>query len=140
MSIWVSRDEIGWDTFPRRHTNIGGDVRSYATGWSNHYPTVNGKVERRASIELASIPSYCVPGHRDDDDWSGSGPWLRLGVDGWRHDYHNSTEATSDSLAVVLDAGAVTALVAGLQSWLNEPKVNPIKHKPKTKQARQENR
>jgi len=110
MSIWCSQPAIGFDDwFKRARKPHGGHVRSYATGWSNHYPTTNGKVERRASIDLATIAPWCVPGNEHNWDDRATGPWLRLSVN-------------SD---VVMDEGAVRELVSQLTEWLDRPKVHP---------------
>ena len=94
MSIWCSLETIGWDD--DRWTDIdgnpitaerhGGEVRSYANGWSNHYPTTDGEVEQRASIDLADISAWCVPGHQDIANFDERGPWLRLSVNSANHD------------------------------------------------------
>jgi len=122
MSIWCPYNDIGnteWADEPSR-----GVVRSYAVGWENHYP--DDKVEQLSSLGAASIPDYCVPGHRDETG-SALGPWLRLSVDGWDHLHHPNMKAALHraSLTVVLDEEAVTSLVADLTAWLARPKVHP---------------
>lgn len=113
MSIWVS------------HGPVGGDVRSCANGWSNHYPTTDGTVERPAAIDLASIPTWCVPGH-DLTEGRARGPWLRLGVFTARHDFRDPRVVLERlSANVVMDESAVRDLVAQLTDWLDTPKVHP---------------
>jgi hypothetical protein len=112
MSIWSS-----WEEIP---------CRSYANGWSNHYPTTTGTVERDGcAVDIASIPAYCVPGH-DDDDGVAVGPWLRLSVDSVEHDFSAPENVLGDrSASVVLDRDAVAALRDQLQDWLDRPEVYP---------------
>ena len=122
MSIWCPYNDIGnteWPDEPSR-----GTVRSYAVGWSNHYP--DDKVEQPSAIGVASIPAYCVPDHSDETDGA-LGPWLQLSIDGWDHDHalRNKAAARRASLSVVLDEEAVTSLVADLTAWLARPKVHP---------------
>lgn len=128
MSIWVSHDDIGFDSWrDYKGKPKGGQVRSYATGWSNHYPTTSGHVERRAAIDLAHIPAWCAGG--DDDDFTSVGRWLRLSVDSWQHNYHKPTEVIGKETAtVVMDEDAVRALVAQLTEWLDTPKVSPSRN------------
>lgn len=64
MSIWCSLPNIGFDDEVDESV---GQVRSYASGWSNHYPTTDGTVERDATLDLAYIPAWCAGG--DDDDF-----------------------------------------------------------------------
>lgn len=131
MSIWCSRPHIGYDPYPDEPQPAGGQVRSYATGWSNHYPTTDGTVEQPASIDTAHIAPWCVPGHErrsesatlDDES---VGPWLRLAVDTAVHNPRNPSTVTGHTSAeVVLDEAAVRALVDDLTDWLNTPKVHP---------------
>jgi hypothetical protein len=135
MSIWCSRPHIGFDDFwePNRKRPAGGQVRSYATGWSNHYPTTDDTVEQRAMVDTAHIAPWCVPGH--DGDYENErrvGPWLRLGVHGRAQDYRGRELILGGhvDLSVVLDENAVRALVADLQDWLDTPKARPKKAKP----------
>lgn len=127
MSIWVSHPVIGWDDYPDpdEPNPRGGEVRSYATGWSNHYPTRNGHVEQPASIHLASIPAWCVPGHQDSTSDEEQGEWLRIDIESWAHDWHSGGKVVTgpDSAAVVLDEAAARQLVADLTSWLAAPKL-----------------
>ncbi len=124
MSIWCSHPDIGFDEHadPDEPQPNGGQVRSYATGWSNHYPTTNGEVEREASIDLATIPAWCAGGA--DDDFTSLGPWIRLGINSHAHNFHKPEEVSGPERAdVVLDEGAARELVAQLTRWLDTPKV-----------------
>ena len=125
MSIWVSHEIVGHDVYPDGHEIRGGQVRSYCEGWSNHYPTTD--VEGEASIDLASIPVWCVPGHHDEfsDD---RGPWLRLGIhtEPGTWETERSSGPLSDRV-VVMDEDAVRCLVDDLTAWLNTPKAHPVK-------------
>ena len=127
MSIWVSHETIGKDPYHddgERPEHDGG-VRSYATGWSNHYPTTDGDVERNAHMDLASIPPWCVPGHHDELV-DARGPWLRLCVYSWEHDWHNpSATVGAANAAVVMDEDAARELHRQLGEWLSYPKVHP---------------
>ena len=129
MSIWCSQEAIGFDDAWRRAQKPhGGQVRSYASGWSNHYPTTDGKVERRACIDLATIAPWCVPGHDDIEGFEGMacGPWLRLCLNSSDHDYHNPRSILGpENASVVMDEAAVREMVAQLTEWLNRPKVHP---------------
>lgn len=126
MSIWASDASIGFDQFDDEPQV--GEVRSYATGWSNHYPTTDGEVERPALIDTAHLPPWCVPGHDDVDTYDGQiGPWLRLGVSGWQHNYFKPSEVIGEvDVQVVLDVEAVRALHSHLTWWLEQEKVYPI--------------
>ena len=123
MSIWASHDPVGHDDHePLR----GGDVRSYATGWSNHYPTTDGEVEQPAAVGIAHIPTWCVPGHRDADDYDDFplGPWVRLDV--ITHDHENGKPVSGPwSHSVVMDEAAARQLAADLLKWADAPKVHP---------------
>jgi hypothetical protein len=110
-----------------------GEVRSYATGWSNHYPTTDGAVERSAAVEVSYMPAWCVPGrgyhdeHDATDDFEALGPGLRLSVDSWAHNFHEPEAVTGRSDAtVVMDEAAVRCLVADLTEWLERPKAHPV--------------
>lgn len=120
MSIWCSQPSIGHDQWT--DDPPVGDVRSYAEGWSNHYPTTDGAVEQPANIDLAHTPVWCVPGHHDDDD-ERVGPWLRLGV--YTTDHDGYTVGNPKSATVVMDEAAVTALRDQLTEWLDHPKAQP---------------
>jgi len=131
MSIWCSGRTIGYDDWPDENDEMTSEVRSYATGWSNHYPTTDGDVERPASINTAYLPPYCVPGHSEDWYEGQVGPWLRLCVDGWKHDYYNPTNVVDKEYAsVVLDVKAVESLVHDLTFWLSLEKIYPTESEP----------
>lgn len=123
MSIWCSLPAIGFDD--DELDEPVGQVRSYASGWSNHYPTTDGTVERDATLDLAYIPAWCAGG---DDDSDAVGPWLRLGVRSHAHNYSSPAEVVGRADAtVVLDEDAVRALVDQLTQWLARPKVSPAR-------------
>lgn len=124
MSIWCSGPTIGFDVWEDPPVPVIGQVRSYATGWSNHYPTIAGDVERPATVDLAHIPAWCAGG--EDDDFDSLGGWVRLSVVGHEHDYKEPTKVLGPiDAAVVLDEAAVRELVRQLSSWLDRPKVQP---------------
>lgn len=126
MSIWCSLPAIGFDDYPDpdEPQPQGGQVRSYASGWSNHYPTTDNKAEREASIDLATIPAWCAGG--SDDDFTSRGPWIRLGVRSHTHDFYAPSQVLGEEhTSVVLDEGAARELVAQLTEWLAQPKVQP---------------
>jgi hypothetical protein len=118
VSIWCSWEQIGTDYRQKRQR---GEARSYALGWSNHYP--DRKVERPASIGISHIPSWCTPGHEDEGDEFGE--WLRLGISTWKHDFADAHRKPTERayLDVVLDEEAARSLVADLTAWLDRPKV-----------------
>ena len=123
MSIWSSWPTIGYGDpdEPER-----GEVRSYAEGWSNHYP--DDKVELPASAGVAHVAPWCVPGWDDHtgDDCS-VGPWLRLDIDTAEHSFPAGGEPTGKRVnaAVVMDEAAVRALRDDLTEWLEAKKVRP---------------
>jgi len=125
MSIWASLPNIGHDEFEDESRGI---VVSYVDGWSNHYPSPDEGPEHPSSIDLATMPPWCVPGwsEHDGDDMS-CGPWLRLCVHGWLHDWHNPRdgEVTEESASVVMDEAAARELHQQLSDWLARPKVHP---------------
>lgn len=136
MSIWCSGRTIGheldWEPDPDDEPT--GEVRSYCDGWSNHYPTTDGEAEQPASLDVSHIPSWCVPGHRWDGDgeepewyFGAIGPWCRLIVESWKHDFMNTPAVKGrERASVVMDEAAVRSLVADLTAWLEQPKVYPI--------------
>lgn len=150
MSIWCSRPLIGTDPdWPRHDDDPPGDVRSYVSGWSNHYPTTDDTAELPAWIDTASIAPWCVPGWggREDECQMHVGPWLRLSVDAphtripprtpeemaewvaaWESGEPPDIEVAVGPrrhVAVVLDEAAVRSLVDDLLDWLATPKVRP---------------
>jgi len=125
VSIWCSTHTVGFDRFAewaKRPT--GGAVRAYAEGWSNHYPTAD--VEGPAAIDLATIPTWCVPGHRaaNPDAERRCGPWLRLTVAADGTD-HRKGEPYYSTTTVVLNENAARALRDHLDEWLARPKARP---------------
>ena len=126
MSIWASTTTAGHDP-DGLHPMRGGQVRSYADGWSNHYPTTNGDVEQPAGIHLAIIPSFCVPGHADEDEEDEpTGPWLRLDVDTREHDRNDGMPTGRRRFAsVILDPPAAQQLAADLAEWAAQDHTEP---------------
>lgn len=128
MSIWCSWPTIGFDGWDDEPQPRGGQVRSYATGWSNHYPTTDDGVEQPASVDLAHIAPWCVPGWSDDElslDLE-VGPWLRLSLDSCETTTKEPVEVVSDVHAsVVMDEAAVVALRDALTEWIETEKVQP---------------
>jgi hypothetical protein len=150
MSIWCSWPHIGTDPTvmyevgpnvyevdidgeradgrePVEQKPEGGNVVSYANGFSNHFPDLTGEYERPAAIALASIPSWCVPGHRDETT-DGLGQWLRMEVAApetlnfWRKE-DGSPTVESEGATVCLDRQAVETLHAQLGDWLERATV-----------------
>lgn len=138
MSIWASYGSIGWEPESQQssdgvhwHTVPGhmdrGTVIAYRQGWSNHYP--DG--DPGATVGVASIPAWCVPGHKDadeSDECDDVGPWLRLDIDS--PDAKAYGAGGREQLApvhgsAVLDEAAVRALRDGLTAWLDRGKVYP---------------
>ena len=147
MSIWCSWPAIGHDPHDEEPLR-GGEVRTYATGWSNHFPTADGEAELPASIDLADIAPWCVPGHEQDaanyrctgcgaeHDHPECGPWLRLGLYAEQsRTWHGSLDShgvfapivstATMHATVVLDEDAARALRDDLTAWLDRPKVRP---------------
>lgn len=123
MSIWCSWREIGWDKWRKKPRFVHGEVRSYASGFSNHYPTSDGEYEQPADIGISSIPVWCVAGHRDEDG-DEIGPWLRLDIGTWDHD--SGRPRVPVQAAVVMDEKAVRSLVKDMRAWLKAPKAYPV--------------
>lgn len=128
MSIWCSWREIGYDDPEPRNRNRNrkpqhGEVRSYATGFSNHYPTTDGDYEQRANVGISSIPVWCVPGHDEHEDYDLRGEWVRLDVYTREHDFSRGGKPTQTmvSAAVVMDEAAARALAADLLAWADQP-------------------
>ena len=129
MSIWCNRPEIGYDTFPggylkwREWPNVGrGEVWSYANGWSNHYPTTDGTVERPAAVNISNVPIWCVPGHADDYS-DAVGTWVRLDVTFW--DGYGDNAEGPWTRCVLLDEQAARSLATDLLAWADEDHVTP---------------
>lgn len=127
MSIWCSWEAVGWDDEADEPTP-NGSVRSYASGWSNHYPTNDDTVEMPSTISLAHIAPWCVPGHPDATETAAGecGDWLRLTVDTWEHNWKAPTSIIGDlNASVVLDETAARTLRDQLTDWLARPKLTP---------------
>lgn len=143
MSIWCSHETIGFeqvgysleddDGAPIKPT-MNGNVRSYASGWSNHYPTTDGGVEQPAAVDLASIAPWCVPGNQEDNvPLMAAGPWLRMCVTSWGHCVMTTPAVPAghpngemETASVVMDESAVVALRDQLNAWLAKAKVYPV--------------
>jgi hypothetical protein len=140
VSIWCSYEHIGTD--PNDWVDMNdqpipkiaerGTVLSWASGFSNHYPDLTGDYERPAVIALASIPEWCVPGHKESDEtYETIGPWLRLEVAApeslnfWAKTDDGKPAVISEGATVVLDEEAVRSLHADLTRWLERPKAQP---------------
>lgn len=120
MSIWCSWPSIGHndDGDPKR-----GEVLSYAEGWSNHFPTLDGSAELPASVDLAHVAPWCVPGHDECgscDQAEHVGPWLRLTVFAEQalSFWTDPPTASTVHASVSMDRAAVEALVSDLTAWL----------------------
>lgn len=122
MSIWCSWPGVGHnDHEPQR-----GEVRSYAEGWSNHFPTVGDAAELPATVDVAHIAPWCVPGHDECGDCDGThvGPWLRLTLHAdkakswWDRTTGDEPGVRAFTDSVVMDRAAVEALAADLGRWL----------------------
>lgn len=126
MSIWCSGSVIGHDVDADAEGEQRGEVWSYATGWSNHYP--DRKVEQPSTICVATIPVWCVPGHWDEEEFETVGEWLRLDVHTAEHDYKSGGQPTSryNFESVVLDEEAARSLAADLLAWADRPKAKAI--------------
>jgi len=114
VSIWCSSPAIGQaaNDAPRP-----GVVLTYADGFSNHYPDMTGSHEWPASVEIAEIAPWCVPGHEECDECDEhAGPWLRLSM--W---------ALGLNAAVVLDEAAARELAGDLLAWADRKKVTATK-------------
>lgn len=127
MSIWASLPALGQSD---DEEDERAEVWSYVDGWSNRYPSPHSPdaVEHGAVIDLATIPPYCVPGHHGDADHPNLGPWLRVIVDSWEHDYHTPKErggGRAERASIVMDEDAVRRFVEMLTEWLDRPKVHP---------------
>ena len=143
MSILGSREDIGWE---EGGSELGADgewrevpgqwgengrVLSYCDGWSNHYPNEDSGVELPATICLAEIPSWCVPGHRDSEDHGVLGPWVRLDVDSpravtvWSPGSIHQPQPNPQHVSVILDEQAAKALRDQIDEWLDARKVFP---------------
>lgn len=138
MSIWCSHEDVGYEVGLKdaaKYDPRGGEVRSYAEGFSNHYPTTDGEWEQPASVGIAHVAPWCVPGwegREDDLDYPQCGPWVRLDVVTHEHTWEDGGKPTGRDLfaAVVMDEAAARTLAADLLEWADREKVHP-----QTKQA-----
>jgi hypothetical protein len=147
MSIWCSDATTGFDdgAEPGTPQPVGGQVRSYADGFSNHHPNT-ATHEKPASVSLASIAPWCVPGHTGrrmdgfrcsgcdaQHDYPECGPWVRLdlyspnALTWWNPDDLPNPQPAPIHASVVLDEAAARALAANLVAWADRPKVHPVK-------------
>jgi hypothetical protein len=143
MSIWCSWPWVGHDPFDGEAPR-GGEVRTYAQGFSNHYPDTSGSHELPATIDLAHVAPWCVTGHDSGEapEWRCSGcdeshesnerqvgAWLRLGIAAaaglnfWAKDAEGNPTRERVDAEVVLDERAVLRLYHDLGDWLMLPKV-----------------
>lgn len=118
MSIWCSR---GYDEIDGQR----GTVVAYADGWSSHYPAAD---DPPATVDLAVVPAWCVPGQPEDRD--GIGPWLRIGIASpfalsWWDRIDGKPRPAPVYADVVMDEAAVLALYHDLGDWLMQSKVRP---------------
>ena len=147
MSIWCSDTTTGFDdgAEPGTPQPVGGQVLSFADGFSNHHPTTARTKEGPAAVELASIAPWCVPGHDTDanaggcrtchayHDYPECGPWVRLDLNSphaltwWNPDDLPNPQPAPIHASVVLDEAAARALAANLVAWADRPKVHPVK-------------
>lgn len=148
VSIWCSWEDIGWNPGGRYHYDDGrvvnepgrfdrGRALSYAQGFSNHHPDETGEHEAPATIGVAHIAPWCVPGHFEDCDCGGHdypecGEWLRLSVDApgalswWTKPGEDKPRREPVHADVLLDEQAARALAADLLKWADMPKVRPV--------------
>ena len=133
MSIWSShRDDVGRATsdsgWPEE---FDGSVRTYADGWSNHYP--DDEVEKPAAVSLAVIPPWCVPGHREDfedpdrdvEDPEDPGPWLRMGLLTQSRRRDDGGPTIPDGSTVVINPDAARKLGTALLAWADGGHTQP---------------
>jgi len=123
VSIWASTVTVGRDVFG---SEAPDGVIGYAEGWSNHYP--DRVVEKPACVDLAEIPAWCVPGHRDDYSDTATGTWVRMSVNVWNDQYGRPMCATGAT--VNLDPEAARALGKALIEWADSEHVEPTEDAP----------
>jgi hypothetical protein len=127
MSIWQSTVDVGTTgDFP---LTFDGTVRTYADGWSNHYPTDD--VELPAAVGLAQLAPHCVPGHLDDaydeDGPNGRpGPWLCMHMITQSRRRAAGAPRSIDGSTVLLNPDAARALAAALTAWADGGHTMPI--------------
>ncbi len=117
MSIFASFPDVG-----RGEDDYYMDGTVLAYGGSHHYPK---PADPHASIGLASIPAWCVPGHDEPEDYDSddAGPWVRLDV---TTPTPEGDLRTTDAQTVLLSETAARALAAQLVAWADQPKVHPV--------------
>jgi hypothetical protein len=139
VSIWASkRDDVGRTTSASGWPDeFDGSVRTYADGWSNHYP--DDAVEKPAAVSLAEIPPWCVPGHReasegrgaDDAEYSENpGPWLRMGLLTQSRRRDDGGPAIPDGSTVVMNPDAARQLGTALLAWADGGHTQPKEQHP----------
>lgn len=136
MSIWCSQDHIGTESV---YEAQGGQVLTYAEGFSNHHPDLTGSHERPATVDIAYAPSWCVPGHRDaeepvcecgetHDAYAEVSPWVRLtlaaeeSLSWWGPD---KPKVEPLCASVVMDEAAARELARQLLEWADSPHLAP---------------
>lgn len=144
MSIWCSWPSVGHDPWEITGPPRGGEVRTYADGFSNHHPDATGSHELPAHVGICAIAPWCVPGHDEDGndgrcagcgerhDHPEVGEWVRLTVAAptalsWWHAKDERPRREPMYAAVVMDEAAARQLAADLLAWADEPKVRPIR-------------
>lgn len=103
MSIFSSWPLIGAD----EHEDPDGTVLAYQG--SHRFP---GPSDPDVTVEIGSIPAWCVPGHADAEDSTDVGEYLRLTV--------------TEDRDVILTEAAAAELHAQLGEWLETPKRKAI--------------
>lgn len=139
MSIWCSWPNVGHEEHAEEPLR-GGEVRTFADGFSNHHPDLTGENELPAAVGLCHIAPWCVPGHDEDcarcktsHDHPEVGEWVRLTVSaedtlswwGANEDGERPRHVGPQSMSVVMDEAAARQLAADLLEWANMPKVRP---------------
>lgn len=114
MSIFASYPDIG-----SREDDDTTDGTVLAYEGSHRYPRPG---DPHATVGLASIPAWCVPG-RGEDDSDDVGPWVRLDV---TTPNPHCVMRTTDEQTVLLSETAARALAAQLVEWADQPKVHPV--------------
>lgn len=146
MSIWCSWPIVGHEDWLDEHGPRGGQVLTYAEGFSNHHPDLGGEYERPAHVGIATIAPWCIPGHdQDGDNYACTGcgeihdhpdvgSWVRLTMFGeralsWWGADGKPTEAPIHA-SVVLDESAARRLAADLLEWADLHLLKPIEERP----------
>lgn len=127
MSIWATHAEIGKPGTDPMSDDFDGTVRTFADGWSNHYPTDD--VEKPASVGLAFMPAHCVPGYLDDaydgDEDGAPGPWLRMHLLTESIRRNDDGPVIPDGATVILKPSAARTLGAALIAWADGGHTSP---------------